>query len=129
MKIYVAGPMRGYPEYNFPAFDYAARVLRQAGHDVVSPAELDRSVGVHEFSTNLPPGFMRDAMKRDLPVICDSDALVLLPGWEQSSGTAVEKHLAELLGLEIFSSDQPEDDRPLVEYMQDILTIMEAVTV
>ena len=40
--IYVAGPMRGFENYNYPAFDRCARVLRDQGCDVINPAELDR---------------------------------------------------------------------------------------
>ena len=39
MNIYVAGPMRGYPEFNFPSFHAAAAQLRAAGHTVFNPAE------------------------------------------------------------------------------------------
>jgi hypothetical protein len=45
MKVYLAGPMTGYPRWNFDAFDEAARQLRSDGHDVVSPHELDLERG------------------------------------------------------------------------------------
>jgi hypothetical protein len=105
-KVYIAGPMRGYPEYNFPAFDAAARQWRKAGWDVVNPAELDRVAGVHEFTDPLPAGFLRDAMKRDLVAICECDAIALLPGWEQSSGVKVELTLANLLQLSVHAAGE-----------------------
>lgn len=42
MRIYLAGPMSGYPNFNFAAFDFAARKLRDLGFGVFSPAENER---------------------------------------------------------------------------------------
>ena len=41
-RLYVAGPMRGIKDFNFPAFDEAATFLRNAGYEVCNPADRDR---------------------------------------------------------------------------------------
>ena len=38
-RIYLAGPMSGLPELNYPAFHAKAAELRAAGHHVENPAE------------------------------------------------------------------------------------------
>jgi hypothetical protein len=105
--IYIAGPMRGYAEYNFPAFDAAAKAWRKAGWIVINPAELDRVAGIHEYTDPLPEGFLRAALKRDLEAICSADAIGLLPGWEPSGGVKVEKTLAEFLKLPVLDATAP----------------------
>lgn len=114
LRIYLAGPMQGYPEFNFPAFHEAARKLRFFGHEVFSPAEKDieRHAGVdiskgnatgsvtaavteHKFS-------LRDALHDDMVWICKhATAIAMLPGWENSKGANAEHALAKALGLEI----------------------------
>lgn len=100
-KVYVAGPMLGFAEFNFPAFDAASRELRRKGWWVFNPAEMDRATGIDEFTDPLPPDFLRHAMRRDLAAICECDAIYLLRGWEKSSGAGVELTLARFLKLEI----------------------------
>ena len=112
MKIYLAGPMRGYKNFNFPAFDYAAGKLRGKGHDVFSPAERDREVygdgleqnekgDEHVAASN--HGFsLREALQADMDWICEfADTIALLPGWEKSTGANAEKALGDALGLTI----------------------------
>ena len=130
MLVYLAGPMRGIDHYNFPAFDYAAKRLRMVGHEVINPAELDRVVHVHEWTRPLPANFMKGAMKRDLIAICDeAEGIVLLPGWQASSGVAVEKALTDLLGLPSFEGDDlgpKPKEQYLAEWMDSIIKQMEA---
>jgi hypothetical protein len=116
MKLYLAGPMRGYPEFNFPAFHAAAARLRIEGHEVFSPAEhaqervgealyqqkdgnedeLAKRIGVSTMELR------RKVFADDLGWICaEADGVALLPGWETSKGANAEKAAAEALGLEV----------------------------
>lgn len=110
MRIYLAGPMRGHPNFNFPAFDYAAAKLRAEGHEVFSPAERDRTVhgdkleqnetgNEDEAASNV--GFsLREALEADMVWICrNAQGIALLPGWEKSTGATAENALAVALGL------------------------------
>jgi hypothetical protein len=113
MKIYVAGPMRGIPEFNFPAFNAAAAALRLEGHIVFNPAEKDNerhgtdiskgnAVGDESLATKQHGFNLREALALDLDFICrEADAVALLPGWERSKGANAEKATADALGLQL----------------------------
>jgi hypothetical protein len=103
--------MRGYENFNFPAFDYAAERLRERGFVVFSPAERDREVYGADIEFN-PTGdeskvsnkacTIEDCMKADTAWICDNaQAIALLPGWQKSSGANAELALAKALGLTV----------------------------
>lgn len=106
MKVYLAGPMRNYPEFNFPAFHDAAAKLRAAGYEVCSPAEHDNNQGFDptgmkgEVSELGPSGFnLGKALAWDLTYICtEADAVVVLPGWEDSDGANAEVRAANAVG-------------------------------
>jgi hypothetical protein len=109
MKVYVAGPMRGIPDFNFPAFDAAAARLRALGLTVCNPSERDREEhgdDVGKSATgNLDDiahtGFdLRATLSWDLSWIArNADAIAVLDGWENSSGARAEVALAHALGL------------------------------
>lgn len=102
MKYYLAGPMRGIPDGNFPLFDRVAHYLRVQGEEIVSPAEHDREVyGSHDEAAE----HLKDIILWDLAAVAECDGLILLPGWEKSYGCAVEYALARFLGLEIWHFD------------------------
>lgn len=119
MNVYVAGKMRGVPEFGFPAFDAAAFRLRAAGHTVFSPAERDREHGFDPTGMTgdedlAALGFnLREALAADTAWICaTADAIYMLEGWSGSSGARAEKALAEALGLTVmFSSLRAEWER------------------
>lgn len=93
-KIYLAGPMTGLPDLNFPAFHKKAAALRRAGFEVFNPAELGDID-------------LRQAFAADLLYICrDATTVALLPGWRKSFGAKIEHDLAARLDLEIVELDR-----------------------
>ena len=96
MKLYLAGPMTGLPDLNFPAFHAAAAVLRVRGYQVFNPAELG-------FSENE----YRAALTACLAWICaEAEALAVLPGWEKSKGAQAEVATAYALGLQVLKAPE-----------------------
>lgn len=90
-RIYVAGPMTGLPDLNFPAFHAAAARLRAEGHHVENPAEINAD----------PTAAWSDCMRKDIARLVTCDAIHLLPGWSKSKGACLEHQIAVGLGLEI----------------------------
>lgn len=100
---YLAGPMRGIPEYNFPAFFKAAAELRMHGLDVWSPAEHDvNQDGFDPAKDTAQP--MKHYMRRDLPAVLDADIVCVLPGWENSQGARLEVHVAQACGIPVYNA-------------------------
>ena len=93
-KVYIAGPMSGYEEFNFPAFNRAEKLLRGVyGYKhVVNPAKLHPT-------TDLP---WAEFLKRDLRELTTCDAVFLLKGWEKSRGATLEAFVAYVLGLRLY---------------------------
>ena len=130
MRIYISGCMTGCPYHNRPAFDAAAKRLREHGHFVINPAELsamfgseedvaesfnqlylEESVDWHCCTPHPTPSQMRIAhaiMSADLAAVRSCDAIYLLRGWETSRGA--KRELAEAIahGLTVM---QEEDEK------------------
>ena len=103
MRAYIAGPMTGIPEFNFPAFDEAAEGLRRRGWAIISPAELDRADGFNEIGCTghepLTEAQRQRFARNDIGALLNVEAIVLLPGWQQSTGAINESKIAAWLGL------------------------------
>lgn len=89
MKVYISGPMTGLPELNYPAFHAAAALLRALGHQVINPAENPAP----------PCGTYEGYMAISLAQVEASECVVMLPGWNLSSGAKREHTRAMELGL------------------------------
>lgn len=96
MIIYVAGPMTGYPEFNYPAFIAAAQALRDLGHDVLNPVDSEM------YNDTGKPQTWDWYMRHALRMVLDAEAVALLPGWQVSRGAQLEHEVASALGLPRF---------------------------
>lgn len=92
-KLYVAGPMTGLPELNFPAFHAASEALEKLGFPVINPA-LNEKPEDPSWAN-----WMRLSIKQ----VADADGLALLPDWSNSPGARLEHHIAKQLSLTVMS--------------------------
>jgi hypothetical protein len=132
--VYLAGPMRRRPYYNFPEFDRVGGVLLNAGYSVISPADLDREKGnfdplelpsTHDWSKP-PEGFdLRSAYRRDVMALMACTHICLLDGWTESVGARCEYWAARWLGLHfVFELDgqvweEPQEWEPAASLADD----------
>lgn len=93
-RVYIAGPMTGYVDYNRDAFYRAAQHLFEMGFEPVNPADLDAADG---SDTDIKPHAWY--MRRDIKALLTCDHIYLLPGWRWSKGASLEATVAE--GCEI----------------------------
>lgn len=102
MKIYIAGPMSGYPEFNFPAFFAAQERLEADGWIVFNPAEKDQeatldpnAVKTGDAKEAIAKGFdFREAFTWDMNKVIEASAIYMLPGWQFSPGATAEHAVA-----------------------------------
>lgn len=110
--LYIAGPMRGIAFFNYPMFDRVAKELREAGNEVISPADEDRkqdgfdpvaNPAYHTADNCIFPEEMDfgKTVRRCLDAVLRCDEIVLLPGWEASNGAVAELTLAMWLGKRV----------------------------
>lgn len=87
-RVYLAGPMTGLPDLNFPAFNAEAAMLRAKGLTVINPAEHGIVAGAE----------WADYLRHDLAGLMSCERIHLLPGWSKSKGANLEVLTALVLG-------------------------------
>lgn len=93
-RLYLAGPMTGFEDFNFPAFNTMAAELRTRGYAVENPAEH----GVVDGAD------WADYMAYDLTRLGLCGQVAVLPGWENSKGARLEVHIARELGMRVVNA-------------------------
>jgi hypothetical protein len=93
-RVYLAGPMTGFEDFNFPAFNKMAADLRARGYVVENPAEH----GVVEGAD------WADYLAYDLTRLGLCGQVAVLPGWENSKGARLEVHIARELGMKVVNA-------------------------
>jgi hypothetical protein len=125
--VYIAGPMSGIPEYNFPAFYEAEDLIRMMYPNslILNPAKMDIDSSFDPNSVKLETThdvfrMHRDCMGRDVNAILDNtpDAyvrdsclLVLLDNYHNSRGVLVELSLCVYLDWSVTSIAQFRRDK------------------
>lgn len=90
-RYYIAGPMTGYADLNFPSFYYAEDELVARGIEVINPARINPDLHADWL----------ECMRVDIKYLVDCDGVYMLKGWEKSRGAAIEHFIAVSLGLHV----------------------------
>jgi len=90
-KLYLCGPMTGYVDFNFPAFDAAEIELLAVGYEVHNPATF-----------GIEPGWTwKDYLRKDLKTILEVDGIATLDNFQCSKGARLETHVAHELEIPV----------------------------
>ncbi|ENR1369437.1 DUF4406 domain-containing protein [Escherichia albertii] len=92
MKIYIAGPMTGYENFNRDAFNKEAERLSRHGHSVLNPATLPNGLTQCEY------------MDICFAMLRSADAILMLPGWKASAGATAEYYYAYKMEMPVFTT-------------------------
>lgn len=101
MHIYLAGPMRGMPEHNYPAFHQAEDdlLLFYNNVDIFNPA---KTFGGDKGKT------LREYYKEDFEyILTRADTMAFMEGWQGSQGALIEYSIARDLELDFIMLDEP----------------------
>jgi hypothetical protein len=96
---YLAGPMKGHPCHNYPAFEKAVWRLREEGHTIISPHEINAPMAFKTIEER--NALASECLKKDIMALLICNRVMVLPKWEASAGVRLELHIAQMLGMEI----------------------------
>jgi hypothetical protein len=92
LTYYLSGPMKGYPEHNWPVFTENARYLREWGLKIASPHELNPTA---HLDTKVLETYPINYLKADIiEMLLKTQGIILLKGWPKSRGARAELSVA-----------------------------------
>lgn len=100
-RFYIAGPMSGKEDFNYPAFFEAEQLLRAYGYDVINPAR--------QFDGNIELSY-ETYIRVGIQSLLRCSAIYMLEGWEWSNGAKLEFMIAKTLMYRI-DYQQPDGSR------------------
>ena len=111
-KLYLAGPMTGIAQFNFPAFEAATKDLRARGYEIISPHEQDspavQAAAWASLDGRLDNGAVAgetwgQILGRDVQIVADQvEGIAFLPNWHKSRGARLEAFVGLLCGRSFF---------------------------
>ena len=90
--VYIAGPMRGRPDFNRAAFNDAARRLAAQGWQPINPVDLERILPCASDDGEVDYCRLSALMHAELAIVDRANAIYLLDGWTSSKGARRELH-------------------------------------
>lgn len=115
MRCYIAGPMSGIENYNWPEFENAMNRLPWYGLTPVSPTVIDEDLGVVDVVRGSQGEVLfvdvtdkfdyNEVLRRDLEEIEGCSMIYLLKGWSRSTGALRELRKAIDCGLTVFTEE------------------------
>jgi len=95
---YLAGPMSGIADFNYPAFEKAEYELEISGIKILSP---------HKLYSDSVPGTLKyeDYLKTGFRALLTCDGIILLKGWGRSKGARRELDIALDLKYPVYYYD------------------------
>lgn len=101
--IYLAGPMTGVKDYNFPLFFEVEHELHCQGYRVENPAKNNGdTLSAAIADAQSEERSWADYMRLDLVRLAKADAVCLLPGWHNSRGARLERYIATELNMPVW---------------------------
>jgi len=95
--VYIAGPMSGHADNNYPSFHFAEEhLVMKFGCEILNPARHPDGLAYVTY--------MRMAME----MIERATVLVMLPGYNHSTGATIELTVARKSGIQVFLFNVPE---------------------
>lgn len=91
-RLYLAGPMSGIDDHNFPKFNRIAGILTRCGWTVLNPADH----GV------VAKADWEDYLRYDLGLLCTCEAAYFMDGWKNSRGANLEHMVAAQLRMQVY---------------------------
>lgn len=91
MKLYIAGPMYGYPDLNYPAFFAAEEWLQDKGYQTENPARNE----------NPTPDDYYVWLRLGLQQMLTCQGVALLPNFGMSKGATMELFVASFLKMPV----------------------------
>ena len=98
-KIYIAGPMTGLPNYNFEAFDRAAKILKARGLEPINPADIGRQWLIDNAHKEPNEYEYQKLLLEGRKLLRQCSKIYLLRGWEKSRGALGELSYELVVGI------------------------------
>ena len=108
IRVFLSGPMTGIKDYNFPMFNHVAEVLRKCGYEVVNPVDICKKYKKERVLSDKAVFAAMIAEQQESERTCN--ALVLLPGWENSKGVRLELKTAIEQNMSIIQWEESVED-------------------